>query len=173
MEVVPVTYSSFRAIFLESGPSIISIARLFRDFAVRKGFQSKIAATFVLATMIFALAFPTLASAMTGYTSAVEAFVREQQTSNYIRFSEFRWVPYIIYDGDRINRTKDFLVIDLGDGMPIYHICVYSPNIVQVTPFRILAIDMHFMIAIVHTRTAAWPDITPKMQQQIACSSTT
>jgi hypothetical protein len=133
MEVAPVTYSSFRAVFLESGPSITSIARLFRDFAFRKGFQSKIAAAFMLTTMIFALAFPTFASAMTGYTGAVEAFVRDQQNPNYIRFNEFRPVRYIIYDGDRINRTKNFLVTDhIFYGMQIFMICVQS----QLTAFR-------------------------------------
>jgi hypothetical protein len=116
MEVAPITFRSFRAVFLESGPSLVSISRLFRDFVFRKGFHSKIAAAFMLATMIFALAFPTLASAMTGYTSVVEAFVRVQQNANYIRFSEFRPVVYIIHDGDRIHETKDFLVTDVDHG---------------------------------------------------------
>ncbi|KAF2676643.1 hypothetical protein K458DRAFT_379709 [Lentithecium fluviatile CBS 122367] len=122
MEVAPVTYNSFRVVFLETGPTLFSIGRLMRDFSVRKGFQSKIATAFILATMIFTLAFPTLASAMTGYTAALKAYVPDHQNANYIRFDKFEPAVYMIHDGDRINKTKDFVVTDIGVGDPILDI---------------------------------------------------
>jgi len=112
MESAPVTYSSFRAIFLESGPSVYSIGRLIRDFVARKGLQSKLAMIFVVISMIYILLFPTLASAMTGYTGFVKAYVPDYQDENYIRFDQFKPLVYVIRDGQRVGLTEDFLLVD-------------------------------------------------------------
>jgi hypothetical protein len=117
MESAPITYSSFRGIFLDAGPSLLSTCRLFRDFAFRKGFYSRIATIFMLATMTFTLAFPTLASAMTGYNGRLKAYVPDHVDANYIRFDKFESVLYVIRDGDRVGLPQDFLVTDVGYGM--------------------------------------------------------
>ena len=89
----------------------------------------------MLLTMIFALAFPTLASAMTGYTGAVEAYVRDHQNSNYIRFDEFQPVLYIVHDGDRIGQHSDFVVADFGDGMPVLYRNFTGAHYLQAIPY--------------------------------------
>ncbi|CAI6259236.1 unnamed protein product [Periconia digitata] len=119
METGPVTYSSFRAVFIEKGPSITSIVRLIRDFVSRKGLRSQIASVFIIASMAFILAFPTLASAMSGYTSVVAAQIVDPE-SNMIPFTKFGLVVYTIHDGDRIGERKDFPVIHQNDAEDPY-----------------------------------------------------
>ncbi|KAF2020102.1 hypothetical protein BU24DRAFT_477246 [Aaosphaeria arxii CBS 175.79] len=112
MEVKPVTYGSFGSIFIQFGPSVSSIGGLVRDFTFRKSLHSKIAMIFIIASMAFILSFPTLASAMTGYTGFVKSYVPDPQTGNFIRFDQLRPVAYIIHDGERIKQNETFFVTD-------------------------------------------------------------
>lgn len=120
METAPITFNSYRAIFMENGPSLSSTVLLLRDFVSRKGLHSKIAMAFMMVTIIFTLAFPTLASAMTGYTTTSEAYVPDHQNVNQIRFDQFASLLYTIHDGERIRRTKDSLVLDRLSGVRLY-----------------------------------------------------
>ncbi|PVI05972.1 hypothetical protein DM02DRAFT_515836, partial [Periconia macrospinosa] len=105
MEIAPVTFDTFRAIFLENTPSIYSISLLIRDFTSRKRLQSRIAMFFIVTSMLFSLLFPTLASAMTGYTTHVIAQI-DDITGKSIPFNEFRLLLFTIHDGQRVNLTK-------------------------------------------------------------------
>ena len=66
---------------------------------------------FMVTTMVFTLAFPTFASAMTGYTSIVEAYILDRQ-NNWIGFVKFVQVLYTVHDGNRIGQTNPFYVTD-------------------------------------------------------------
>jgi hypothetical protein len=66
---------------------------------------------FMVATMAFVLAFPTLASAMTGYTSIVGAYILDRQ-NNWIGFDKFVQVLYTAHDGNRIGQANPFYVTD-------------------------------------------------------------
>ncbi|KAK3292120.1 uncharacterized protein B0H64DRAFT_346694 [Chaetomium fimeti] len=109
MHTGPVTYSSFFAVFLESDASPMSTYRITRDFTTRGPLRSKLAMACIVATMAFIIAWPTLASAMTGYAPATQAFVLDIE-NNLISFGSFTTVAYVIHDGQRVNRTKDYLV---------------------------------------------------------------
>lgn len=71
--------------------------------------KSLLATTFIGMSMMFVIAFPTLASAMTGYTPAIQAFVRRDDSS-FVLFSELELTAYVIRDGTRLNLTKDYAV---------------------------------------------------------------
>jgi hypothetical protein len=109
MKTTPVTYATFWLIFLQQEPSILSIVRLFRDFCSLKRLRSISAMTFMIFSMVFVLAFPTLNSSMSGYAVSSEAFVADLDNS-LIRFAEFDVVAYVIHDGWRINKTGQLLV---------------------------------------------------------------
>lgn len=111
LETGPVTYSTFRAIFIQDGPSVESVGQLMRDFTLRQRIRSTIAMGFMILSMIFVLAFPTLASAMTGYANRVQAYVPDLDR-NFIRFNQFQLISHVIHDGARINLTDDFYVLD-------------------------------------------------------------
>lgn len=110
MDTAPITYDSFRTIFVDTGPSIWSTVWLIRDFTLRRNLQSRIAMLFIVTTMVFILAFPTLGSAMAGYKSIVSAYIPENDSGNRILFFQFLPVLYIIHDGERIGKTSDFPV---------------------------------------------------------------
>ncbi|KAH7160999.1 hypothetical protein EDB81DRAFT_783720 [Dactylonectria macrodidyma] len=109
MDTGPVTYDTFFTVYLEDEASLRSTAKMIRDFSTRRGLRSKLAMTFIIITMVYVLAWPTLASAMTGYTSASEAFVIDNY-QNLISFSSFTPVAYVIHDGWRLNLTGNHLV---------------------------------------------------------------
>lgn len=109
MEVTPVTFNTYRLVFLHTEPSIIGIPRIIRDFIRRFSLQSTTAMVFVVATMTYILAFPTLGSAMTGYNGNVKSFVADYD-GNFIPFESFSLVSYVIHDGWRINKTAEFAV---------------------------------------------------------------
>ncbi|KAI5925774.1 hypothetical protein F4810DRAFT_658176 [Camillea tinctor] len=109
MEVTPVTYATFFVIFLNESPSILSTIRLVRDFIFSRSLKSKVAMAFMILNMIFILGWPTFAGAMTGYTSINSAYIMDS-SNNYVPFSEFTPLAYIIHDGWRVNLTTDFPV---------------------------------------------------------------
>ncbi|KAH7142700.1 hypothetical protein B0J13DRAFT_503038 [Dactylonectria estremocensis] len=113
MATGPVTFDTFFTVYLEDEASLRSTAKMMRDFSTRRGLRSKLAMTFFIIAMIYVLAWPTLAGAMTGYTSANGAFVIDNQ-QNLISFSSFTPVAYVIHDGWRLNLTGNHLVSYIG-----------------------------------------------------------
>lgn len=110
METGPVTYEIFWTVFLLKDPHGVSILKLIREFSLNRGLASKIAMGFMVLSMTFILTFPTLASAMTGYQQNNKAFVSDI-SGNYVPFSLFSQVSYVIHDGQRVNLTKDYPVV--------------------------------------------------------------
>ncbi|CAI6331827.1 unnamed protein product [Periconia digitata] len=111
MESTPVTYNSFRTIFIQDAPSILSVIRLLHDFLTKKGLKSRFAMAFMMTSMVFMLAFPTLASAMTGYTTYFTAQIKDYDQDS-IPFYKFKLLLYTIHDGDRVGLTKDYPVVN-------------------------------------------------------------
>jgi hypothetical protein len=110
IQVKPVTLETFRTVFFGEDPSLLGIARLFRDFWSRRPLVSTVATSFMLCSMAFIAIFPTIASAPTGYTTSTKAFVLNADKA-LIPYSDFDTVIYIIHDGARINLTDDYPVI--------------------------------------------------------------
>lgn len=65
---------------------------------------------FMIITMMFSIAFPTMANAMTGHKSVLRTYVPDHQEGNLIRFDQFSPLLYTIHDGDRIGLTTNYLV---------------------------------------------------------------
>jgi hypothetical protein len=101
MEVTPITFGTYRTIFLPSGGLFLTILRTIRDFVTRRGLQSKIAMVFMMYTMIFTFIYPTLASAMTGYSANVDAFINTTE-GEYVPLDSFSLAYFVIHDGWRI-----------------------------------------------------------------------
>ncbi|ROW17867.1 hypothetical protein VPNG_00864 [Cytospora leucostoma] len=115
MEHAPITYRTFWTTYMQHEASFRPIIRAIRDFTSRRGLRSKTAMIFMIATMVFIMAFPTLASAMTGYTAnnnAVIKFIDGTQAP----FTEFQKFEHIIHDGNRINLTSDYKVFSGKEG---------------------------------------------------------
>jgi len=101
MEDSQVSYHTFAAFAFESGTTT-GLFMLAKDFASNRSLRSKMIVSWVLAATLHIVAFPTLSSAMTGYTSVMEAYL-EDKSQNLIRWALFTSVSYIIVDADRID----------------------------------------------------------------------
>ncbi|CAI6331828.1 unnamed protein product [Periconia digitata] len=107
--IAPVTYSTYEAIFIDTNPSIFLVCRFLSGICKQKSLASRMAMSFIILSMVFIIAFPTLASAMTGYTTHFTAYVHDY-SNNSIPFHKFEALVYTIHDGDRIGKTTDFRV---------------------------------------------------------------
>jgi len=101
MQVTPVTFGTYRTIFLPNGGLFLATLHTIRDFVARHGLHSKIAMVFMVYTMIFTFVYPTLASAMTGYSANVAPFINTTE-GEYVPFGSFQFASFIIHDGWRI-----------------------------------------------------------------------
>jgi hypothetical protein len=101
MEVTPITFGTYRTIFLPNGGLFFAIFHTIRDFVMRHSLHSKIAMVFMLYAMIFTFIYPTLASAMTGYSANVAAFISTTE-GEYVPFGSFGLAYFIVHDAWRI-----------------------------------------------------------------------
>ncbi|OAL43930.1 hypothetical protein IQ07DRAFT_649718 [Pyrenochaeta sp. DS3sAY3a] len=107
MKVRPVTFYTYRTIFLQSEALILAIPLLIRDFVWRHSLTSKAAMIFMIATMVLVLIFPSFGSAMTGYTPNLKAFIAEEENTS-VAFESFEIVLFTLHDGNRINYTNEY-----------------------------------------------------------------
>ncbi|KAI1089541.1 hypothetical protein F5B19DRAFT_364228 [Rostrohypoxylon terebratum] len=115
MEFAPVTYTVFFTVFLRREPCLYSTFSTARSFISCRGLRSKIAMVFMIWSMVLITAWPTIASAMTGYRTNRESLVFDYK-GHYIPFKEFQPIAYIIHDGWRVNLTGDYIVSLFGSG---------------------------------------------------------
>ncbi|KAK8006108.1 hypothetical protein PG991_012405, partial [Apiospora marii] len=113
----PVTYQVFRAIYLESEPTIVSTYRLIKDCVTgRRRVVPPTALAFMVATVVFILLFPTLSGSMTGYINLSRGFV-QASGGEMVPFDSLDFVAYIIHDGWRLNLTGDYIIsLNVGGG---------------------------------------------------------
>ncbi|KAK4444532.1 hypothetical protein QBC34DRAFT_474791 [Podospora aff. communis PSN243] len=105
----PVTYSTFWTAFMDGQPSMYSTLHLMRDGAFGGVGQSRASMAFFAIAMPFVLAFPTMASTMTGYRAKAGAFVTDSK-NNLMAVDSFVPVLYAVHDGQRINLTENYMV---------------------------------------------------------------
>ena len=119
MENEPVSYRLFRTIFIEKDASLISTGRTIKSFIRQRKLRSKAAMVFMVATMLYILAFPTLMSAMSGYDSNVVSRVQDGD-DNLVPFDKYARVLYVIHDGWRIGEHGDYWIREMAT--PCKHI---------------------------------------------------
>jgi hypothetical protein len=115
MEVMPVTFRTYRTIFLPGGS--------LRDFCSRHALHSRLAMIFMVFTMAFTLAFPTLLGALAGYQGNVDAFVRVSEDNqlgtpqdSYIPFTSFSYAYFVIHDGWRVGLEGNHIITEAVSG---------------------------------------------------------
>ncbi|KAI0449686.1 hypothetical protein F5B21DRAFT_33270 [Xylaria acuta] len=95
MTIQPITFATYRILFIDSGPSISSTTSLLRDFIKFQGLASKVASTFLIYSMLFSLALPTLVGSATGYAPLNEAFIHAYD-NNLVPISNFNQQDFSI-----------------------------------------------------------------------------
>ncbi|RSL63589.1 hypothetical protein CEP54_005129 [Fusarium duplospermum] len=105
----PATYTTVWLLRFQTDPSFVSIMSLIHQFIWRRGLASRTAMSFMIAAALLILAFPTVASSMTGYTTVNKAYIEVPETG-LIEFSTTYPVVYVIHDGSRIGLRDEYLV---------------------------------------------------------------
>ncbi|KAF2756838.1 hypothetical protein EJ05DRAFT_45240 [Pseudovirgaria hyperparasitica] len=98
MRVSPITFLTYRAVFIQTGPMLYDIPHLVRDFSIKR-LQSMLVMIFIVMTMVSLLACPRFGSSMTGCSGVVRLFIRTEKGDRFI-----------IHDGSSINRADEFVV---------------------------------------------------------------
>ena len=131
MESSPVSFDTFEAVALQ-GSSGQALVGLVKDYATNRGIRAKLAVSWIILAMSYVLIFPTLMSAMTGYsgtfwhggtlpkllTRRLMCYSLLATSLPYIRapdgsqveWSSFRLVNFVVYDGWRVGLTGSYLV---------------------------------------------------------------
>ena len=99
-DVSGVSYGTFEALVFAS-PTFESSWILLRNFLTNRGWRARLAIAWVIIGSIYVLAFPTLVSAMSGYSTNVKAYMQNSE-GNLIPWSEYREVQFLIHDAYRI-----------------------------------------------------------------------
>ena len=121
METTSVTYDTFIAITLQES-SLSSLFKISRDYRSNRGARAKWEIVWITLSLAFILAFPTLISAMSGYSTNSQAFVRVDN-STLVPWTDFRLVRYVINDGHRIglNASSQVLTSIPAQDDGVYH----------------------------------------------------
>lgn len=129
MERSAVSFDTFESVTLQ-GSSMRALVNLIRDYFTNRGLRAKLAVSWMILALSYVLVFPTLMSAMTGYSgtfwhggtlleliaanfrpalATTKAYIQAPDGSQ-VEWSSFRLINYIIYDGWRIGLTGSYLV---------------------------------------------------------------
>ncbi len=109
------SYGTFEAVTLQNG-SLTACLKLSRDLLKNKTAQARVTVVWMIISAVFVLAFPTIISAMTGYSVNIQSFV-QVDNGNLVQYSKFTLIRYIVHDADRIHESlgKDFQVTTGGN----------------------------------------------------------
>lgn len=108
-DALPVTYDTFWTFFMSKEISFTTLYGVICDFVAGKSLKSKVHRTLIIFIMLFVMAWPTLASAMTGYDTTTSAFVKTRD-GRLVPFAYFMPILYMIHDGQRVGLSNDYLV---------------------------------------------------------------
>ena len=67
MERSPVSFKTFESITLQDS-SVWALANLIKDYSTNSGIRAKLSVSWMILALSYVLGFPTLMSAMTGYS---------------------------------------------------------------------------------------------------------
>ena len=110
MEQDAVSYGTFEALAFTS-PTFVSPWILCRDFVSNRGPRAKAAVAWTIFASFFVLAFPTLNDTVSGYSTNMEAFLKDK-TGVLVPFSSYREVQFVIHDGARVGLEDPTYITD-------------------------------------------------------------
>ncbi|PCD18560.1 hypothetical protein FGRA07_06313 [Fusarium graminearum] len=125
----PATYTTVWLLRFHQETSVLSSMRLLFQF-FRRGLASKTAMWIIITTLSFILAFPTIASSMTGYTAFNNPYIVSSD-DRLFPYEDVKPLAYIIHDGSRVDGFSDNYMVpwrsDKHDNRDSYWAsCTYS-----------------------------------------------
>lgn len=104
MEESPISYGTYRTLFLRDSISFTGLIDLVREFSIHRPLSSSLAMTWMILSACFVILFPTLVSAMSGYSANGHAFILDSG-GNYMDYQKLFLIDYVIHNASRVNFT--------------------------------------------------------------------
>ncbi|TID18941.1 hypothetical protein E6O75_ATG06062 [Venturia nashicola] len=104
MEASPISYGTYKTLFLRDGISFTGVIDLIREFSTHRPLTSSWAMNWMVLSAIFVILFPTLISALSGYSSNNHAYIFDG-SGNLMDYQKLFMVDYVIHDASRLNFT--------------------------------------------------------------------
>lgn len=104
METSPISYGTYKTLFLRDDISFTGLIDLIREFSTHRPLTSSIAMTWMILSAIFVIMFPTLISALSGYSANGHAYIFDG-SGNLMDYQKLFMIDYVIHDASRLNFT--------------------------------------------------------------------
>jgi hypothetical protein len=101
MTLAPIAIPTYKRMFLQSEPTLLSTLSLIRDFIRYRALKSKLGMCWIVFSMLFIISFPTISGAMTSYSQNTLPFILDSE-GKYVPYGSINTVDYVIYDAKRI-----------------------------------------------------------------------
>ena len=100
MRDAPVSYNTFESLAFVP-PSMIRTAKLARDLLTNRCWRARLIIVWIISSSVFVLSFSTLVTAMSGYSSDIDAFMPDHDNES-VMWSNYMAVQFAINDAERI-----------------------------------------------------------------------
>lgn len=108
MEHISVPVRTFEAIALQDS-TFTAFFKQVGNFLSIKGWGHKIRILWIIISTLFIVAFPSLASAMTGYAPLTKPFVQGKDGLQF-PLTSYRQVIYVVHDADRLGLQSPLIL---------------------------------------------------------------
>lgn len=119
METSPISYGTYKTLFLRDGISFTGLIDLIREFSTHQPLMSSLAMAWIILSAIFVILFPTLISALSGYSANGHAYIFDG-SGNLMDYQKLFMIDYVIHNASRLNFTFFDTVANDGSSTWIY-----------------------------------------------------
>ena len=134
MEQVSVPIGTFEAITLQDS-TFTAIYKQLRDILSIRSWRNQLRILWVILSTLFIVAFPSLASAMTGYAPVTSAFVQAPD-GQLVPFTSCLPIRYIVHDADRLGLDKPLILTDVVEDSTCKWQCRSLQHLSDLTDLR-------------------------------------
>jgi hypothetical protein len=111
MEEQSIPLRTFEAVALQDS-TFVAFYKQTSTFLSMRNWRHKLRIFWIILSTVFIVAFPTLASAMTGYAPLTDPFVRGQG-GQLVPLSSYLDVIYIIHDAERLGLASSLVLTNI------------------------------------------------------------
>jgi hypothetical protein len=104
MEISSISYGTYKIMFVRGSISFTAMIGLIKEFWLYQPLSSVLAMIWIILSATFVIVFPTLTSAMSGYSANDQAFILDN-SGNYLAYANLYLVDYVIHDKRLLNIT--------------------------------------------------------------------
>jgi hypothetical protein len=117
MVLAPISLLTYKRLFLQKEPSILSTLHMLQEFVRYRALHSGLGMAWIVLSAFFVIAFPTVSSAMTSYTPTTSPYIKDRE-EKWLPVDTVQHVDYMVYDAQRVP------YLNSNGSLPIAHMDV-------------------------------------------------